>query len=232
MGKVELPALLYLHGGAYVGDLLPSHWRFAARLACQANAVVHVPRYPLAPENGWRTSRAALLALASGVGIGATPILVGDSAGGGLALALAQARAAEMSTSAPVVLVSPWVDLTLGQDPELMSATRDPWLDGPSLRQSGRLWAAGDDPASPEISPLHGSFDDLPPVLVLSGTRDILHPQAIALSGAIESAGGIVEAVTAPGLMHVYPLLPIPEARPAAERIATFISSRAARQTG
>jgi monoterpene epsilon-lactone hydrolase len=109
--------VLYLHGGGYVGGVDRFHWLYVTRLARRLGVRVVLPAYPLAPEHTWRDALPPLVDLVEQVAI-ASPqgvVLMGDSAGGGLALALAQQvarRPGPQPTS--LVLVSPWLDLTGG----------------------------------------------------------------------------------------------------------------------
>jgi acetyl esterase/lipase len=150
--------------------------------------------------------------------------LMGDSAGGGLALALAQQAAGGPGPQPTgLVLVSPWVDLA-GDTPGTEEARADdPWLRLSKLRLYGGWWAGGDDLDRPEVSPLHGDCTGLPRTLVLCGTRDLLLPQVRAVVGRLRGAGVVVDYIEEPGLMHVYPVLPVPEARVARRRIAAFV---------
>ena len=84
-------------------------------------------------------------------------------------------------------------------------------------------WWSGGDPTDPHASPLLGDLAGLPPLLVLCGTRDLLLPQVRALVHRVRAAGGEVDYVEAPGLLHVYPLLPVPEARAAWGRVRAFL---------
>lgn len=218
------PPILYLHGGSYTGDITPQHWGIVAGLVADLGATVTVPQYPLAPEATWRDSRETLLTLARGEG--RPPVLMGDSAGGGLALALAAALAADGVAAPALVLVAPWVDLTVSQPEEALTAARDPWLEPASLRLSGRLWAGEDDPRRPELSPLYADLAGLPPTLVVAGTRDVLFGQSELLVDRLQESGVRVETVTGTGLVHVYPLLPVPEARAARLRIREFLAAQ------
>ncbi|NUS53373.1 MAG: alpha/beta hydrolase [Streptomycetaceae bacterium] len=218
------PAGLYLHGGAYVFELQPQHWRFVARLVERTGVPLLVPRYPLAPEAPWRDSFDRLVNLVA-VQPG-TPLLLGDSAGGGYAVAVAQ-RLARIGRPAAVVAMSPWADLTFAEPPSADLADRDPWLALDGLRYAGELWSAGE-PERPECSPLLGDLSGLAELLVLCGTRDILCGQATALAARAEAAGVPNTLVTAEDLIHVYPLLPVPEARLAFDVIAHFVATHTA----
>lgn len=213
--------VLYLHGGAYVGDASVIHWNLCAEIARESGATVLLPIYPLAPDATWSTSFNALVKLARGSG-SAAPVLMGDSAGGGLALALAQRVAAE--GGAPrVALISPWLDVTMS-DPATPAYDRvDPILSAPFLKAAGQFWAGGDDPRRAEVSPQFGGLRGIREVLLFSGSRDVLYPQALRLVRDAEAAGVTCTAHLEEGLVHVYPLLPIPEAKEPRAALSAFV---------
>jgi len=213
--------VLYVHGGSYVADLVPQNWEFVAELSEGTGATVVVPRYPLAPEATWRTSRAALVDLAS-----RDPqhlVLMGDSAGGGLAIVLAQHLVAAGTPPAGLVAIAPWVDLPI--DLEFGEVTNDPWLDLETSRSTGRLWAGDDDLRHPDLSPLFGELRGLPPTLLISGSRDILHPANVEMVKRMRAAEVPVTFIEGKRLVHSYPLLPIPEARSARRAIVDFANA-------
>lgn len=220
--------VFYLHGGAYVKPSDKRHWRFATRLADALEARVVLPLYPLAPEFTVEDSFEALVDLLTRA-VAEAPdgvVLAGDSAGGGYALALAEA-VRDRGEPAPdaLVLLAPWVDLT-GRTPGLREvAARDPWLSFEHLDVYASFWAGSSDPEAlvdPRVSPGLGDLSGLPPALMLCGTRDLLQPGCDALFERGEAADWELEYVVAPGLVHVYPLLPVPEARAAFEHIVRF----------
>ena len=227
-GPAPARTVMYLHGGGFIGDIDPFHWRYAARLARAASTRVVLPAYPLTPTHTWRDSHPALLALFEQLAV-ETPhgvSLMGDSAGGGLVVALAQ-RIARSPGPQPtrMVLVAPWVDLA-GETPGTEEArAQDPWLRLTKLRLYGSWWAGDDDVRRPEVSPLQGDFTGLPPSLVLCGTRDLLLPQVRETVRRAREAGVAVAYREEPGLLHVYPVLPVPEARTARREIAQFLTS-------
>ena len=227
-GPTPARTVMYLHGGGFIGDIDPFHWRYAARLARAARTRVVLPAYPLTPTHTWRDSHPALLALFEQLAV-ETPhgvSLMGDSAGGGLVVALAQ-RIVRSPGPQPtrMVLVAPWVDLA-GETPGTEEArAQDPWLRLTKLRLYGSWWAGDDDVRRPEVSPLQGDFTGLPPTLVLCGTRDLLLPQVRETVRRAREAGVAVAYREEPGLLHVYPVLPGPEARTARREIAQFLTS-------
>jgi monoterpene epsilon-lactone hydrolase len=219
--------VLYLHGGGYVSGPDAMHWRFAAALAREAGVRVVLPAYPLTPRHTWTDAQQPLLRLFEHLAVDAPGgvTLAGDSAGGGLALALAQ-RIARSPGPQPtgLVLIAPWVDLVGDTPGTEAAAVVDSWLRLSKLRLYGAWWAGEDDPARPEVSPLHGDFTGLPPMLVNCGTRDLLLPQVRAMVARAREAGCEVEYDEQPGLIHVYPILPVPEARPARRRVVAHLT--------
>ena len=224
-GSTPVRTVLYLHGGGFVSGLDRFHWRYAARLARRLGVRVVLPSYPLAPTYSWNDATPPLLDLFEQLAIESPQgvALMGDSAGGGLAMLLAQQVARRPGPQPThLVMFAPWVDLT-GETPGTEEAARrDPWLNLSKLRLYGRWWGAGDPPAR-EASPLANDVSGLPPTLLFCGTRDLLHPQSLALVTAARDAGVPLTYIEGPGLLHVYPILPIPEARAAFDRVEAFL---------
>ena len=219
-------SVLYLHGGGYISHADRVHWRYAVTLAERLDARIIFPVYPLAPEFTWRDSHPQLLSLFEQLAIdsphGVT--LTGDSAGGGYALALAEQlalRAGPQPTH--VVLISPWVDLTNAAPGTAAASARDPWLKMSRLRLCARWWSGGDDPTRPELSPLHGDLSKLPSALMFCGTLDTLYPQCRELADRAREQGWDLTYVEEPDLLHVYPILPIPEAKKALTATLNFL---------
>ncbi len=220
--------VLYVHGGGYMAPTDAFHVRFLARLARDLGARVVVPDYPLAPEHTWRDSFGPLTDLAArwaDPATGGRLTLAGDSAGGGYALALAQAlRDRGGPQPAELVLLSPWVDLTTSTPETAAYDAADPWLFLGKVNAYARWWAGSEeDLARPEVSPTLGDLAGLPRALVLCGTRDLLLPGVRLLARRAEGTGWDLTYVEQPDLLHVYPLLPVPEARAARRTILEFL---------
>ena len=228
-GRDPRAVVLFLHGGAYFRQIKAPHWRFAAHLAREADADVVVPVYPLAPVATAATVVPVAVELAGEL-LARTParpvFLVGDSAGAGMALAVAQELLGTVTAPAGLVLLSPWVDVTCSDPRMAEPATRDPWLQAPGLRAAGDAYRGDLAADHPWVSPIAGPLAGLPPMLVLSGTDDILTVDAVRLAEAVTAAGGAVELVTAPGQIHDYALHPTPEGRAARRRIVTWMQAR------
>jgi monoterpene epsilon-lactone hydrolase len=225
-GRRAERAAVYLHGGAYISEISPQHWALISQLA-DAGVRVEVPSYGLAPQYTYRDAYPFLTAvyrqLLAEVDASAVT-LVGDSAGGGLALGFAQTL---LGTDLPqprrLVLISPWLDLTLSH-PDLPAVElRDPWLSSVGLAEAARSWAGGDDPTDPRLSPGNGPLAGLAPVDVYVGTREICLPDVLRLQdrGVIEDVK--LQVTVCEGAVHVYPLVPVPEGRTAAREIVASI---------
>lgn len=226
-GRSPDRTVLYLHGGGYVGQVDRFHWRYVGALARRLDVRLVLPAYPLAPEHTWRDAHPPLLRLAEQLGVESAQgvALMGDSAGGGLALALAQQLARRPGPQPTgVVLISPWVDLTSTTPGTPEASRRDPWLRFSKMELYASWWAGQDDLARPEVSPLFGELTGLPPMLVLCGTRDTLWPQVAELVRRATAAGADVTYQEEPELLHVYPILPVPEADRALDQVVSWLA--------
>ncbi|MQY29327.1 alpha/beta hydrolase fold domain-containing protein [Nocardia aurantia] len=218
--SVERSAL-YLHGGGYISEIVRQHWALIAQLA-DAGVRVEVPIYGLAPRHGYREAYEFLTAVyrRSATAPDAIPMtILGDSAGGGLALGFTQTLPRlQLPPPARLVLIAPWLDLTLA-NPDAASI-RDPWLSRTGLLAAGTAWAGGDDLADPRLSPINGPLSALPPTDVYIGTRDLFYPDALLL----RQRAANVSVTVCQGAIHVYPLVPVPEGRAAARTIVETVA--------
>src|SRR3954447_12439341 len=225
--------LLFLHGGGYELGSLRSDGELAARLGRAGRMRVLFPEYRLAPEHPFPAAiddvRAVWRWLRTDQQVSAESMAVaGDSAGGGLAVALLVAtRDAGDALPAAAVLMSPTVDLTSSGASMTDRVDEDPISTPALLRQLASDYLAGADPVSPLASPLFASLSGLPPLLVQVGTSDLLLSDAERLAAAAAEAGVDVRLEVGEGLPHVYQLaLGTPEAAQATERIGTFLRAR------
>lgn len=217
--------VVYLHGGAYTNEVVEQQWAFAAHVARETGAEVHVPVYGLAPHHTATEAVDLVAAVLDGVvAEGHRVVLAGDSAGAGLALAAAQrATPAVRERLAGLVLIAPWIDLTMS-NPEVDAVEpTDPWLTRAGLRPIARSWAGDLALDDPRVSPLLGPLTDLPPVEVWVGTRDITLPDCRELGRRMPDGAAFVLHVE-DGAIHDYPLLPAREGRRARREIAARVT--------
>ena len=224
------PTVLYLHGGAYINNLNAHQWRFLARLSEGAGCAIVAPDYHLAPFGDCERAYAELTALYidwRSAHPGRRLLLMGDSAGGGLALGLAQALAARgEALPERLILLSPWVDVSMDNPAVADLVPVEPLLHLDLMRVHGRWWAGALDVHDPRVSPLYGDMRGLPPVTLYCGTRELLYPDIALCRDRLEAAGVDVALRVGHGLNHDYPLMPIPEAEAAFREIAAMLRQR------
>ncbi len=220
--------LVHLHGGAHTNQIGAQHWRFLADQVQATGCTVHAPLFPLAPEAGHREVKAAVDRYWQALRAGAQAqrwVLSGDSSGGGLALLMAQQwKAAGCAQPDALVLVAPWVDLSMAYARPYAGQVRDPWLELPGVECAARWWADGEPADSPQVSALFGPLEGLPPALLFYGTRDLLAAECRELALRARKAGWPMEVEEAPGMIHIYPLLPLRGGRAARARIAAALT--------
>ncbi len=174
-------AILYLHGGSYVGELEKYHWNFFKDIINDTGATIIAPDYPLAPENTYlqvfKWIEPLYKELVNKLPKETKFIVMGDSAGAGLALALYQ-RNGKLGNRLPdrTILISPWLDVRM-DNPEI-DKINDPVLKKPLLKLSGQKYAGKNGLKSYLVNPVLGPIDKLKHIYILSGTRDLLNPDA------------------------------------------------------
>ncbi len=216
--------VFYIHGGYYVYQMGTEQMAAMNRIANETNAMVVMPIYRLAPfttaEKGHKTMM-ALYEKVTAENAGKKIILMGDSAGGGYSLALAEGLSARgLSQPDELVLLSPWVDVTMS-NPEITDFY-DPMLTVTMGKMSGEAWA-GSLPADDWlISPIYGDLSDLKNVSIFVGTRELFYPDDTLLYERLKDNTNVTLHV-GKGQNHVYPVYPTPEGRIAIEQIIDIV---------
>nr|WP_232065522.1 PPE family protein [Mycobacterium shinjukuense] len=199
-----------IHGGGFV--LPPSflHWINYSVMAHQTGATVQVPIYPLLQQGG--TAGTVVPAMAGLISTqiaqhGASNVsVIGDSAGGNLALAAVQHLVVQGEpVPESMVLLSPWLDV--GMTNPHIAFVADPLLPVGPAQQIGRVWAGNLPVNDYRVSPLHGSLSGLPPTYVYAGNLDILAPDVFVLQQAAATQGAPISFVLANGQIHDWVLL-------------------------
>jgi acetyl esterase/lipase len=200
--------LVHFHGGGYcVGSALtPRSW--AAHLSARAGCPVILPEYRLAPEHPYpaalNDARAIWAELSA-----PDKVVSGDSAGGGLALALLLSLRDEgRDLPAGCILLSPWLDLGRDRRADPALVRRDALLTPAWLEACARAYAAPSAWADPAVSPLHAAHAGLPPLLIQAGTDELLAPDAGKLAASACAAGVHVTYTRWPRMWHDFVLQP------------------------
>ncbi|HJV75164.1 MAG TPA: alpha/beta hydrolase fold domain-containing protein [Noviherbaspirillum sp.] len=222
--------LLYLHGGAYAAGGAATHANLAARIGRAAAASVWLPEYRLAPEHRYPAALDDTLAVYRALlEAGQDPrrlTLIGDSAGGGLALTAAVAiRDAGLPMPAALVFLSPWVDFRLEGRSISSHAACDPVLDPAWLAWAAKAYLGPDAAAHVRCSPLHADLTGLPPMLIHVGAEEILLSDAQRLASRARAARVPVEYRCFDRAWHVFQFHAgmLPEADRSIAEIAAFI---------
>jgi len=222
--------ILYLHGGAWCLHLPGIYGRLAARLSSLTGMRVLLPDYRLAPEHPFPAATDDCLAVyrrltESGAASRAFAV-AGDSAGGNLSLVtLMRARDARLPMPGCAVVLSPATDLTLSSPSIKYNADADVMF----ATEAGDLYCPDQDRGNPLVSPLFGDWQGLPPLLFHAGSTEVLLDDSVRAQDRARQAGVDAEIevwIDLPHVFHVFGWLP--EARAAQQKIAEFISARAA----
>ncbi|WP_319445145.1 MULTISPECIES: alpha/beta hydrolase [unclassified Mycobacterium] len=212
-GKV----VVAVHGGSYAGAATIFHWWTYTDMARQTGATVVVPDYALTPVGSADTEVPRIADFISDV-IGEhgdqNVSVLGDSAGGGLALLAVQELVRRGSTTpSRLVLLAPWLDVSMSD--ARLAEVDDPLLDVAHSVRYGKSWAGNLDTRDPLVSPLFGSLEGLPPTSVYSSSRDLLTIDALRLQDRVRAEGiPHIGFRMRQGLLHDYPIYaPLPDAR-------------------
>ncbi len=223
--------VLYLHGGAYIIGSPGTHRSLAGRLAVDTGRALYLPDYPKAPESpapaAFDAALSAWDALRAQGYAAAHVALGGDSAGGGLALALLAHLLARGERPAGCFAFSPWTDLALTGTSLRENARRDVLLPAERLEEVRDMVRGTLDPADPRLSPLYARFPDCPPVFLAWSESEILRDDGRRMADALRDAGAEVECDIQRNAPHVWQLFHgrVPEADASIARVAAFIAS-------
>ena len=225
-GRATGRAVLYLHGGGYVNSIAPQHWALVSKL-CDQGVTVHVPLYGLAPQHTFIEAYEMLDEVYADLAAGADELIImGDSAGGGLALGFTQTlRDTGRPLPRSLTLIAPWLDVACRNPGIDAVEPTDPWLARPGALLAGAAWAGGADLDDPRLSPVLGDMSGLPPMDVYCGTRDIVYPDVLMLGQGDGETGFPVGLNIAEGACHVYPLVPTRAGRRARSRIVALAAA-------
>lgn len=214
-----------LHGGAYIRGITSWHWDFIAFLADSTKSSIVVPLHRLAPQYTVEDTISVLTDLYSDLERPTT--LIGDSAGGGLALALAQViKKQGLQQPKQILLIAPWLDISL-TDPAIADVeSKDPWLTVKDLQEAGAMWAGNNvQLTDPIVSPIYGDLDHLCErayIDIFIGTKDLFIVDCQTLAKKMRGGARLYEY---PGIVHVFPIVSfLPEARRARQKIGGVLN--------
>lgn len=222
-------AILYLHGGGYIIGSAKAYRHPVGQVAAAAGVSAYVADYGLAPERPFPAAFDDAVAVYDAlVRHGFKRIAVmGDSAGGGLALAVL-AFVSKQREVKPVaaVAVSPWSDMTLTGESMVSRAAFDPLLNRSKMQDGAGLYLSGADARDPRASPLFGGLVGLPPTLIHVGEDEVLLDDAVRYADQADRVGSSVELHVWAGMIHVFTssITTLEAAREASKGIGAFLA--------
>ena len=227
--KTSDKVVLYLHGGAYVFNISMFHWKFVEELLTKTNATIIVPDYPLAPQATCQD----VFAFIQGIYIdllqsNVSPQninIIGDSAGGGMALGFAQQlRDENKPQPAQIILLSPWLDITMSNAGINEAEKEDKMLGAKWLRLAGQMYAGASDGKDFRVSPIYGNLRGLGKISVFIGTHDLFISDCRKLKEMLDKANISFNYFEYPKMFHAWMLVTsLEESKQAIEQMATIL---------
>ncbi len=219
--------ILYFHGGAYTMQANKMHWQIIDYILKEIQCTITFVDYPLVPEYTCIDTINMVINVYSYLcnSDNQEIILMGDSAGGGLALALAQYVNSNnlMPKPSKIVLFSPWLDVSMENDITEDQATKDLILDKDTLKIIGNRYAGDLSNKDYLCSPLYGNVAHIGEIALFTGTSEILNTQAKILKDKVLIENGSLSYHEYENMQHVWVGFPIPEAKDAMEKVCAFI---------
>ncbi len=217
----QAPVVLYLHGGGYIACSPETHRSLVGSIVRRIRGLAYVPQYRLAPEHPFPAALDDALAayryLLEHEQVDPRHLVIaGDSAGGGLALALVMAiRDEGHPLPAAIVTFCPWTDLAATGASLVENDLRCAMFAGDTIRRAASFYVGAASPEHPLLSPLYGDFHGLPPLLIHACTDEVLRDDAIRVVDRARCAGVSVEFRLWRSVPHVWQFFAavLPEAR-------------------
>ncbi len=222
--------VLFVHGGGYIMDLSQSTVSLCDEIRKTTHSRVDIPLYqPIYNANCEDACEFLLDVYKDLLSEGKELVIMGDSAGGGLALGFTlYLRELDMKVPDKMVLICPWLDVTLSNPKIEEYQEKDRLLGIYGLTLLGKMWADTIDVQDYRVSPIYGAFGkekEMPDTLLICGTADIMYPDTELLYEKMKAEGHKARMIIGKGLFHVYPMLQIPEAYTTRAIIEEFIAS-------
>ena len=227
--NMDSPIILYFHGGGYVMGSALSHRALIERLVVATGGKLLAVNYRLAPEHPFPAATDDALNVYQWLleqNFSADKIaIVGDSAGGGLALStLTAIRDSDLALPGSATLISPWVDLEATGNSMKTKASLDPMVQKSTLEHLAPMYLNGADPRTPLAAPLFADLRGLPPLLIQVGSAETLLDDSNRLVKKLKLAGSPVTLEVWDDMIHVWHLFApmLDKGQQAIERVAAF----------
>lgn len=207
-GEISNARILYFHGGSYMAEMSEAHWNFIKKLIIDTKAKVIIPDYPLTPKYTYKDVYNMVEPLYKEVvqKVDSKDLIVmGDSAGGGLALGLLEKVSGEnMAMPKKTILISPWLDVRL-ENPKIDEVQKeDKELNKDALKVAGIAYAGDDGINSYLVNPIDGDLSKLQNITIFTGTSDILNPDVHVLEEKAKEQGIDIDIKEYSGAGHIW----------------------------
>ncbi|MFN7160903.1 MAG: alpha/beta hydrolase fold domain-containing protein [Candidatus Gracilibacteria bacterium] len=221
--------IFYLYGGGYVAEISQLHWRFLKYLINHTGYRIILPMYPLAPDYSYKDVFEILVPLYEKTLHESDKnnlILMGDSSGASIALALSQLLT-ERSIAQParIVALSPSVDMTVSNPDMYPIESLDPILAIPGTREIGSVYAGDVEASYYLVSPLYGNMKGLPQIDLFVGTHELCLPDCRKFVEKCKVAKVNIGYHEYHYMVHNWPLLFFPESKKARKEIISILTS-------
>ncbi|MFJ5763804.1 alpha/beta hydrolase fold domain-containing protein [Lysinibacillus sp. NPDC093210] len=222
--------ILYIHGGAWTSQPLDLHWLFMDNMAQSLDAKIIAPIYPKVPYFNYKDTYPKILNLYKEI-LGTVEsinqlTIMGDSAGGNISLGLAHLlKMEDLPQPKDIILLSACVDMSLSNPLIPEYDEKDPLLAREGMEEITKIWAADKSVTDPLISPIYGDFKGLGKITHFIGTHEALYPDAMKLDEKLTEQGIEINTFVYPQMIHVFVVMPIPEAKDAQQKIINIINN-------
>ena len=225
----DQPVIFFLHGGGYVFEPNIFHWQFINRITKLTDAHVVMPIYFKATQASFETSFKPVITcyqmLRNRLANPDRIFFLGDSAGGGFVLGLAEYLIEnELEQPTGYLAISPWLDIRLDNEEISSYEQADPLLDPEATRYAGSYWLDPEADNNAYVSPLYMTVDQLRPVFLTTGTKEILYPDIVHFAKRLSDHQIDHQLVTGHQQIHDYAILMTPEGRSAQNKMQQFIN--------
>lgn len=206
--KEKQKYIFYFHGGSYVAETSMAHWGFLEELANDTGMKIILPDYPLTPKYTYQDVFEMVVPLYQEIIKQVDPnqvIMMGDSAGGGLALALEEKLGEEkIDIPSQLILISPWLDTRMNNPKISQIQPKDKDLSKEALEVAGLAYAGSLEEDNYLINPIDGPLQNLKNVTIFTGTRDILNPDVHVLIEKAQKENVCIQLKEYPEAEHVW----------------------------
>jgi acetyl esterase/lipase len=226
-GNLNNIDIIYFHGGCYCLQMQTGHWALATHISRETGATVYAVDYPLAPEYcGDSAINYAFEYYKYHIGNSNNrTILLGDSAGAGLATSLAMMiRDNKVKPADQLILLSPYLDTLCSDHRQFSYQKKDFFLSVKGLSRSGKIYIGNLKSDDFRVNPIHGSFKNLPPIKIFTSDRDILHVDSLRLVKILKDLNIEFELYEENNVMHDWMVIDqLPEAITARNKLVEYI---------